>query len=109
MLPIAAIEGGLPAGYTVVVLCEALVSLVAVSLLGAAYVRRRSRSYLLVTLALSTLLVRSASGLLSIAGFHPVAAFETLEHGLDVVMVVLLLGAVYYARNVESRGTPDYQ
>lgn len=108
MLPIAAIDGALPSGYTIVVLCEALVSIAAVSLMGAAYVRRRSRSYLLVTLALSTLLVRSATGLLSIAGVAPVTAFETLEHGLDVVMVALLLSAVYYARNVEPRKTTEH-
>lgn len=100
-----AVGSVLPTGYAVVVVLETVVSLAAVTVLGAAYLRRRSRSYLLVTLALSTLLVRSATGLLSIAGIYPVTAFETLDHGLDIVMVTLLLGAVYYARRIDSSYT----
>jgi hypothetical protein len=100
-----AIEGVLPTGYTIVVVLEAVFSLAAVTVLGGAYLRRRSRSYLLVTLALSTLLVRSATGLLSVADIYPATAFETLDHGLDIVMVSLLLGAVYYARRIDSSYT----
>lgn len=102
---ILAMAGTLPMGYTIVVILEAVVSLAAVTVLGAAYYRRRSRSYLFVTLALSTLVIRSASGLLSAAGVYPIETLEILDHGLDIVMVSLLLGAVYYARRIDPSHT----
>lgn len=102
---ILAMAGTLPMGYTIVVILEAVVSLAAVTVLGAAYYRRRSRSYLFVTLALSTLVIRSASGLLSAAGVYPVETLEILDHGLDIVMVSLLFGAVYYARRIDPKHT----
>ncbi|MCH7661966.1 MAG: hypothetical protein IH933_15770 [Euryarchaeota archaeon] len=97
--------GTLPMGYTIVVILEAVVSIAAVTVSGAAYYRRRSRSYLFVTLALSTLVIRSASGLLSAAGVYPVETLEILDHGLDIVMVSLLFGAVYYARRIDPKHT----
>jgi hypothetical protein len=102
---ILAMAGTLPMGYTIVVILEAVVSIAAVTVLGAAYYRRRSRSYLFVTLALSTLVIRSASGLLSAAGVYPVETLEILDHGLDIVMVSLLFGAVYYARRIDPKHT----
>ena len=67
----------------------------------AAFVHRRSRSFLLVALALSTLLARTAVAVATMVHLLPASAHHTLEHGLDVVMVVLVLAAVYYARTVE--------
>ncbi|WP_129117019.1 DUF7471 family protein [Halegenticoccus tardaugens] len=71
-------------------------------LLGmSAYARRRSRSYLLVVLALATLLARSGVAVLTIGGFMSYDVHHFLEHGLDFVMAGLVLAAVYYARGVE--------
>jgi len=62
--------------------------------------RRRSASYVLVTLALSTLLARVVVGFMGVGGTLDATAHHLLEHGLDVLTVALLLGAVYLARRV---------
>lgn len=62
--------------------------------------RRRSGSYVLVTLALSTLLARVVVGFMGVQGALGAPAHHLLEHGLDVLTVALLLGAVYLARRV---------
>jgi len=69
----------------------------------AAYRQRRTRPYLLITLALIALFARPLVALLS--GFSLVSAptHHFLEHALDTLFVVLVLGAVYYARTVEKR------
>lgn len=86
-----------------------MVAVVAVATLGsavltglalAAFVRRRSRSFLLVALAVATLLTRSAVGALSLAGGLSLGTHHLLEHGLDAVMAALVVAAVYYARSV---------
>jgi len=71
------------------------------------FARRRSWSYLLVTLALGTLLVRTGFGLLNVRGTIAPVPHHIVEHGLDVVTVALLLGAVYLARGFEPRGELD--
>jgi hypothetical protein len=68
-----------------------------------AYRRRGTRPYLLIALALTALFARPLVALL--AGFELVSAptHHLLEHALDTLFVVLVLGAVYYARTVEKR------
>ena len=72
----------------------------------AAFVRRRSRSFLLVALALSALLARTAVAVATMAHLIPGSLHHTSEHGLDVVMAALVLAAVYYARTVERSADP---
>lgn len=67
----------------------------------AAFAQRRSGSYLLVALALSALLARSAVAVLTIGGLLPFSPHHTVEHALDFVLVALVIAAVYYARQVE--------
>jgi hypothetical protein len=66
----------------------------------AAFVRRRSRSYLLIVAAIAALFSRSV-----VAGFTVVRVLSPqthhlLEHSLDIVLVALVVAAVYYARTV---------
>lgn len=68
----------------------------------AAYAQRRSGSYLLVALALSALLARSAVAIVTMTGMMPFTPHHTAEHALDFVLVTLVLAAVYYARRVEQ-------
>ncbi|MFD1512074.1 DUF7471 family protein [Halomarina rubra] len=82
-------------------------SVLLVGLAAAAFVQRRSRSYLLVFLALATLLVRSATGLLMVNGLVDDAVHHTLEHGLDVALVGFLLVAVYTVRSDRTRATGE--
>ena len=67
----------------------------------AAYARRRSRSYLLVVLALAALLARTLVAAGAEAGVLSTAVHHLAEHGLDVVMAALVVGAVVYVRTVE--------
>lgn len=78
-----------------------------ISLAVVAFAQRRSWSYLLVTLALGTLFVRTGFGLLSLRGTIAPMSHHIVEHGLDVLTVALLLGALYLARGVDPRGDPD--
>jgi hypothetical protein len=64
----------------------------------AAFVRRRSRSYLFVLLALGTLLVRTAVGTLTMSGVVAAGPHHVVEHALDVALVGFLLAAASAAR-----------
>ena len=86
---------------SVAVVLGGLSSAVVVALAVAALLRRRSASYLLVSLALGTLLARSAVAVVAMNGLFSNATHHVVEHGLDVLMAGLVLAAVYYARRVE--------
>jgi hypothetical protein len=73
----------------------------------ASFARRRSRSYFLVALALVALFARSVVAALSMTGVLADSSHHLLEHGLDVTMASLVIGAVYYARSIEHRGTSE--
>ncbi|WP_435334158.1 DUF7471 family protein [Haloarchaeobius sp. TZWWS8] len=66
----------------------------------AAYMRRRSRPYLLVALALGTIALRSVVAWVTMLGAFGPTEHHLVEHGLDVVMAALVVGAVWYARDV---------
>ncbi|MFB6160049.1 MAG: hypothetical protein ABEJ61_02615 [Haloferacaceae archaeon] len=66
----------------------------------AAYARRGSRPYLLVVGAFLALFGRSAVAALTMAGALSPSGHHLLEHGLDVVLVALVVAAVYHARSV---------
>jgi ABC-type dipeptide/oligopeptide/nickel transport system permease subunit len=68
----------------------------------AAFVRRRSRPYLLLVAAFAALLGRSAVVGVSALGLLSPADHHLFEHGLDVVLVALVVAAVYYARTVRG-------
>ncbi|MFC7154024.1 hypothetical protein ACFQPA_00960 [Halomarina halobia] len=73
----------------------------------AAFLRRQSRSYLLVALALAALLSRSVVAGFAITGHVSASEHHLLEHALDAVMVGLVVGAVYHARTVARRFDHD--
>ena len=68
----------------------------------AAFLRRRSRSYLLVALALGTLALRAGLAGATAFGLVGAEAHHFGEHLLDVVMATLVVAAVYYARTVRT-------
>jgi hypothetical protein len=76
-----------------------------------ALLRRRSWSYLLVALALLTLLARTAVAVGSMTGTVGTTTHHTLEHLLDVAMAGLVIAAVVTARSarrsVASRERAD--
>jgi hypothetical protein len=79
----------------------AVASLTILGLGVVAFAQRRSRSYLLITMALGTLMGRTLVGGLAMDGTIAMEFHHLIEHTLDGVMAVLLLAAVYYARTTE--------
>lgn len=87
------------------VLFSGLASVVLVSIGAVAFARRRSRSFLLVALALGTLAAKAFVGGATIVLSLPTGLHHTIEHGLDFVTAAFLLSAVYFARNASVRDT----
>lgn len=77
------------------------VSMIVVGLAIVAFIQRRSRSYLLIVLALATLLARTVVGGLAMGELIPIETHHLVEHALDGVMAVLLIAAVYFARTTD--------
>jgi len=71
----------------------------------AAFARRQSRSYLLIAAAVAALLARSLVAGVTMLGLLSDVEHHLLEHGLDVVVIVLVVAAVYYVRTAARR--PD--
>lgn len=68
-----------------------------------AFTQRRSQPYLLIALAIAALFLRTVVAGLSMVGVLPTTSHHLFEHALDVVIVVLIIVAIYYARSVEQR------
>lgn len=64
-----------------------------------AFRRRRSLSYLLVAAALVVLAIKAFMGGLTVIGIVSLGAHHVIEHGLDLLMALLLIGAIYAARS----------
>lgn len=99
----AAVPLVLSTGHTVIVALEIVAALVTLGAVCALYCRRRSPQYLLVLLAASTIALRGAAGAVEMFRFASMAQVDTVEHGLDVAMVLLLLAAVYAVGSAEER------
>ena len=87
-------------GLVVVVTVAALGATALLGLALAAFVRRRSRPYLLLVAAFAALLGRSAVVAASLLGLLSPTNHHVFEHGLDALLVALVVAAVYYARTV---------
>ena len=85
-------------GLTVVLLLAGLGAALILGLAIAALLRRRSTPYLLVALAIASILARTVVAGASLEGMIAVGDHHLLEHALDVVMVALVVAAVYTAR-----------
>lgn len=103
-VPLAGTHGQAPAEFALLTLAGVLAAVVA-GLAIAAFARRRSRRYLLVALALSTLVGRSAVGLGAYGGLIGPTLHHQLEHGLDVAMAALVIAAVYLVGRPGPTGT----
>lgn len=84
---------------TVALTLAAAASAVLLGLALSAFLRRRSRPYLLVVLALAALVGQPLVGFLFTAGALGDRTHHLLEHGLDVTLSALVVGAVWYARD----------
>ena len=78
-----------------------------VGLALSALLQRRSWPYLLVALALGTLLIRIVAGIGYMHGSLSAEAHHLLEHGLDVAMAALVIAAVAFARETSAPAGGD--
>jgi hypothetical protein len=69
------------------------------------FLRRRSRSYLLVAFALVALFTRTAIAVLAMLGVLSQTPHHLVEHGLDAIVAALVVGAVYSARTARRPRT----
>lgn len=73
----------------------------------ATFARRRTRPYLFVALAIASLVARTLVGGGGATAVLAPDLHHLIEHGLDVAMAALVIGAVLYARTAEpDRGDP---
>ncbi|MFC7129873.1 DUF7471 family protein [Haloferax chudinovii] len=94
------VQAGGPWMTAVVVLAG--VSSVTLAALGVAvFLRRRTRSHLLVALALLAFASRAAVAALTLTGVLSEFDHHVVEHLLDLAMAGLVLAAIYYARSIE--------
>ena len=63
-----------------------------------AFRRRGSLSYFLVAAALVVFALKALVGGLTVVGIVEIQLHDVIEHGLDLLMGLLLLGAIYVAR-----------
>jgi ABC-type Fe3+ transport system permease subunit len=83
-----------------------VVTAVLLALALLAFTERRSRPYLLIALAIAALFLRTVVAGLSMFAMLPSTSHHLFEHFLDVVVVVLIIVAIYYARSVERQFEP---
>lgn len=91
-----------------VLLGAGLASGIIVSLSLAAFIRRRSWAYFLVTLALVVFLGRTVLAGLALVQVMSPESHHLLEHSMDLLTGGLLIGAIYVARTID-RPTPRHQ
>lgn len=86
-------------------LIAGLGSILLVLVAGLAFLRRRSWSFFLVTLALGALAFRAVLGGISVTGLVAVDIHHLVEHLLDALVIGLLFAAIYAARTVDPRAS----
>jgi len=80
-----------------------IASVVLVGVSASAYLDRRSISYLAIVLALCALSGKALVGGLSMVGVLAGGPHHLLEHGLDLLSLLLLVVAIYYARRASPK------
>lgn len=64
-----------------------------------AYRQRRTPQYLLITVALSLLVIRTIVGFGTVAGITPMTVHHFIEHSFDFLIAAIVLIAVYRTRD----------
>jgi heme A synthase len=88
----------------VFIILGGIISSILASMSVFAFSQRRSRPYLLVSLALGMLAAKAFIGGLTVFRIIPTARHHMIEHGLDFITALLLIAAVIFAR-MESGGS----
>lgn len=86
-----------------VITIAGVLSAIVFGISAAAFLRRRSVAYLLLTIAFGLLFARSAVGFASFTGMILDGTHHLLEHAIDALVAAVVIAAVYYARQAEQR------
>ncbi|MFB6151155.1 MAG: hypothetical protein ABEJ40_05050 [Haloarculaceae archaeon] len=88
--------GSVEATVLLVLLALAMLGTLALFLVAFTAARqRRSRSYVLLTVAIGLLVVRSVVGVGTVLGRVPMPAHHLIGAGVDLLIALLVLGAIY--------------
>ena len=98
---------GDPVLIGVLLVAAALVTVPVAGIAIVAYLRRRAWSYLFVSLALLALVARIGIAAGTVFGVVPEPVHHVAEHGLDVTIAALVVGAVLAARGIENPPTGE--
>ncbi|MDQ2074169.1 DUF7471 family protein [Haloarcula sp. NS06] len=83
---------------------SALGTLALFSVAAVSTYRRRSRPYVLLTVAIGLLVFRSVVGIGTVLGAVPMVVHHLTEHGFDFLIALLVLSAIY---SVAPPSVPD--
>ncbi|WP_325051208.1 DUF7471 family protein [Halorientalis pallida] len=87
---------GTEAAVLLVILVLATLGTAALFVIGlAGYRRRRTRTYLLLTVVLGLLVVRSVVGIGTVLGLVPMPVHHLIEHSADLTVAALVLYALF--------------
>ena len=87
---------GTEAAVLLVILVLATLGTATLFLIGlAGYRRRRTRTYLLMTVVLGLLVVRSIVGIGTVLGVVPMPVHHLIEHSSDLAIAALVLYALF--------------
>ncbi len=86
---------------------SAVGALIVFSLAAAAFHRRKSLPYLLITAALGALVLRPIVGAGTVLGHVPMGVHHTIEHLLDVVIAAFLIAAVLAVGSLETNSNAE--
>ncbi|MCU4752315.1 hypothetical protein OB919_10000 [Halobacteria archaeon AArc-curdl1] len=87
---------------------SAIGSLIVFCLAAAAFHRRRSMPYLLITGALGALVMRPIVGTGTVLGLISMQTHHTIEHLLDLIIAGLLLAAIVMVGRLETNPGSKY-
>ncbi|MFB6081756.1 MAG: hypothetical protein ABEJ67_02935 [Halanaeroarchaeum sp.] len=104
-LQTADIGGSFVVGGVIVLAGIASVTLAVVGVL--AFRRRRTVSYCFVAAALVVLAVKALVGAMTLGGVIGLWSHHVIEHGLDFVMAIMLIAAIYAARRPTDGSLPS--
>lgn len=88
--------------YAAMVLFQSALAVLLFALLSAVYYRRQTLPYLFLWLAASTLLLEGLVGIVGLFTRFDPMIYVVVDHGLDILLISLVLGAVLYARRLQT-------
>lgn len=111
MVPLSPVElSTMPFGslaFLGTILLQTALAALLTTLVGYVYYQRRSLPYLLLFIGTTTLLVDAVIGIAGLLISISPVVHLLLDHSLDIVLLMMVFGAVHTARRIERQGELD--